>query len=475
MIRKAIFILLFAFIGHCLTRSVSAQDLQVLKRGVVRIVNPSNKSQGTGFIIHITADRSQLFILTASHVVTDVEYPEIYYFNRSGSVKGKILNREDDEAKGLALIVVSTNVRSSSDLISLELAESAGVQGGEAGYVIGFPNGTSIPTITPASIARREGRNIVFSGGVNPGNSGGPLILAGKVIGLVTDVTSLAYATPAESVIQYISGILPDFAAPATLAGSTWEATVYHEDCKDAMDQARCRKPRKFLYTFHTSGKFTNTEVDIYECAPNCEDEGYWQQSGDSISVNLPGVMSDGADKGDITIDAFLRGGQMEGQGRFKSEYLPVRWRFTAVRSRPREVTVALNLVGTKWVGKQDDCVNFASIRSERPLFVNANWPGQDNSALYAELCRFELSFLRGGRFVYRDLKEGMTESGTWRQAGDTLTASYNDKDGDTFTFEGTNNGIKLTGKLTIKYRATNSNGSRTARQPTTAKWTAVR
>ena len=120
MIRKAIFILLLAFIGHYPTQSVSAQDLQVLKRGVVRIVNPSNKSQGTGFIIHITADRSQLFILTASHVVTDVEYPEIYYFNRSGSVKGRFSIEKTMRSRGWAIIVwVLMSVL--SDLISLEL------------------------------------------------------------------------------------------------------------------------------------------------------------------------------------------------------------------------------------------------------------------------------------------------------------------------------------------------------------------
>lgn len=64
--------------------------------------------------------------------------------------------------------------------------------------------------MTPASIARREGRNLVFSGTVNPGNSGGPLLIGGKVIGIVTDASSLAFAVPAEGIIQYVSGVMPN-------------------------------------------------------------------------------------------------------------------------------------------------------------------------------------------------------------------------------------------------------------------------
>lgn len=108
----------------------AAQDIQSLKSGVVRVVNPMQKAQGTGFIIHISEDRTQLFVLTAAHVVQDTDQPEIYIFNKSNALKGKVLNREIDELKGLAVLVVTSTPAVISGLSALPLGQSSSIQGG---------------------------------------------------------------------------------------------------------------------------------------------------------------------------------------------------------------------------------------------------------------------------------------------------------------------------------------------------------
>jgi tetratricopeptide (TPR) repeat protein len=192
--------------------SAKSQDIQTIKGGVVRIHNSNLKAQGTGFIVHINSTQSQIYIVTSSHVVADVERPDIYLPNKNEPLKGQVLHREEDELRGLAFLTVLGDSKLFAGTHSFELGVSANIVGGESGQVFGFPGGTTIPSVTPANIVRVEGRNLVFTGNMNPGNSGGPLVINGKVIGMVTDVASFSYAIPSDNILLYIKGVEPNVA-----------------------------------------------------------------------------------------------------------------------------------------------------------------------------------------------------------------------------------------------------------------------
>jgi hypothetical protein len=183
-----------------------AQDFQSFKAGVVRIQNKERNEVGAGFILRVEKDRA--YIITAAHVVRGSEHPEIYFMNRpNDSFPSDLIDREDDDQRGLALLVVKPDRQTLNSLTVLKMGNPS-VKGGEAVNVIGFPDGTAFWSVTPASISRLEGRTLVFSGPIRSGNSGGPVLLNSQVIGLVTDtIQQSAYAVRAKNISVYIEGI----------------------------------------------------------------------------------------------------------------------------------------------------------------------------------------------------------------------------------------------------------------------------
>ena len=188
--------------------SARTQDIQAIKSGVVRIVNPELKAQGTGFIVRISPDQSRVSIITASHVVKEAEYCDVYFLGeRNVALKGKVTEPEEDETKGLALLEVVGKKGQFSDVEALEIGESLNFKGGEKVEVFGFPEGALSCTVVPGGIARFEKRTLVISGDVLEGNSGGPVVYNGKVVGLITAIRKLAYAEQGESIRQYLLGL----------------------------------------------------------------------------------------------------------------------------------------------------------------------------------------------------------------------------------------------------------------------------
>jgi hypothetical protein len=129
-------------------------------------------------------------------------------------VEAEVLDREEDDVKGLALLRLKVRSGMAKGVTALELGATTQLGGGEDVRVIGFPDGTAFWTVGSGVIARLEGRNLVFSGSVRSGNSGGPVIFNGQVIGLMTDVSgSSAYAARGEVIELYVNGIEPTRAA----------------------------------------------------------------------------------------------------------------------------------------------------------------------------------------------------------------------------------------------------------------------
>ena len=166
-----------------------AQSLDAQKAGVVKITSQSDELRrtGTGFIVRLEKDAA--FILTASHVVEGDKQPRVEFFTRRNSaVSAEVLRIEGGDSRGLALLVVRGKENLPQGLQALPMATSESLSGGEPVVVIGFPQGGGSWAVLRASVVSQEGRELTLDGSIGEGNSGGPVLRDGRVIGVVTTV-----------------------------------------------------------------------------------------------------------------------------------------------------------------------------------------------------------------------------------------------------------------------------------------------
>jgi S1-C subfamily serine protease len=208
---RSIPLLLVALLGPTSMRE-AAQDMNSLKAGVVRISNTKSGEIGTGFIVRIVKDR--MYVVTSSHVVHGNGDPDLYLYNRQQDpIRATVRDIEEDGLKGLALLTLKANEATFSSLREFTFKDSSQLSGGEDVRIIGFPDSTEIWTVSSATVARLDGRNLVFSGIIHRGNSGAPVLLNGQVVGLVTDINrdqELTYAARSESIVAYVNGIVKE-------------------------------------------------------------------------------------------------------------------------------------------------------------------------------------------------------------------------------------------------------------------------
>lgn len=205
--------------------SATAQEINTIKAGVVRIENTKQQDQnvGTGFVVKING--TNIYVVTAAHIVRGDQHPNVYLFNQGFQpLSATVIDMEEDDVKGLALLLVNTTEQSAAKLVAIKLRSTSDLGNGENVRVIGFPGGTSIWTVDSGTIKRLEGRNLVLSGAISGGNSGGPIVLGQHSIGLVTDVSQAdGFATRAESLLTYVNGFLP---APVSIDSPSQTITL---------------------------------------------------------------------------------------------------------------------------------------------------------------------------------------------------------------------------------------------------------
>jgi len=181
-----------------LTHSHAAPSIQDLKHGVVKITSTLGGKQriGTGIIVRVEPDAAS--IVTASHVIEGDQYPKVSFFSKPNRpLTAKAIGLEGGDERGLGALLVEGILP--PDLMALPFNPSLRVSGGEHVTLIGFPGvaGTSW-AVTSGTIAGSSGRDLSFTAPADEGNSGGPLLMNGQVIGIITKVGSpFAHATPA--------------------------------------------------------------------------------------------------------------------------------------------------------------------------------------------------------------------------------------------------------------------------------------
>ena len=191
------FIALFILLSPWGNSSSVAQTIEELKAGVVKITSRVGGQErvGTGFIVKLEEDVA--YIVTASHVVEgDAEPLVTFYPKPTQSFASRILGLEGANPQGLAALIVENNLP--NNVKSLTLDKTVDFAGTEEIIVIGFPRlAGSAWMVTRATLGGKKGSTLTFTGAVNEGNSGGPLLLTGKVVGVITESQgSFGHAIP---------------------------------------------------------------------------------------------------------------------------------------------------------------------------------------------------------------------------------------------------------------------------------------
>ena len=186
------------FVGFSsITYADSKPSIEDLKAGVVKITSTlDGKTRiGTGIIVNLEDDAA--YIVTASHVIEGDADPNVTFFtDPNEAFTAKVIGLEGGDPKGLAALRVKD--APSSGLRVLRMDESATIYGGERVSLIGFPRVAGVPwAVTTGTIAGQKGSDLSFSGTADEGNSGGPLLIDGKVVGVVTQMSDqFGYASP---------------------------------------------------------------------------------------------------------------------------------------------------------------------------------------------------------------------------------------------------------------------------------------
>lgn len=194
---KGLWFVLLSLMPVLTPHHVVAQAIEDLNPSVVKIVAKvlGKTKMGTGIIIRIESDSA--YIVTASHVVEGDPNPKIeFYTQRNRYVSSRIVGMEGGDNRGLAALLVEGEFPDGINPIPLNTQLE--VKPGDAVTLIGFPRMAGVPwAVTKGETVGRKGRDLVFSGAVDEGSSGGPLLKNHQLIGIVSEVGSpFAYAVP---------------------------------------------------------------------------------------------------------------------------------------------------------------------------------------------------------------------------------------------------------------------------------------
>ncbi len=168
----------------------AAQQIDELKKGVVKITAQSDGKTkvGTGFIVRI--EKNAAYVVTASHVIEGDPQPKVAFRGQdSKHFSAHVKGTKGGDPRGMAVLVVLGDLP--QGIKALSMSVDFEINGGEEVMVIGFPRMPAVPwAVTPGVVTGQEGEYLVFSGAAAEGNSGGPVLWNGLVVGVVTEVLS---------------------------------------------------------------------------------------------------------------------------------------------------------------------------------------------------------------------------------------------------------------------------------------------
>ncbi len=206
------------FIGFSYAGDASFATSEIVVK-IQAVRNPPNYQQpwqnvgqhtthGTGFII------SKNRILTNAHVVSDSVFIQVRRAGRTEKFPAEVVHF--DHESDLALLHVADR-SFFKDVKPLSIGKLPDVRDKVAVY--GFPDGGDKLSITEGVVSRIEHTSYAYSGSfllscqidasVNSGNSGGPVVLDNKVVGVAfqgmgNNYDNIGYMIPAPVVMQFL-------------------------------------------------------------------------------------------------------------------------------------------------------------------------------------------------------------------------------------------------------------------------------
>lgn len=183
------------------------QPTENLKHGVVKIIAQGEGQQpkvGTGVVVRV--DQDAAYIVTAAHVIEGDPKPTVTFFpNPQPPLVAQVVGIQGGDQHGLAALRVAGSIP--DGVAALPLDVTTKVVGGEALTFIGFPRTLPPWTVSTGTLSGMNGPTLAFQALVEEGHSGGPLLLNGQVIGVVSDTRGrLGYAVPASILAVALRG-----------------------------------------------------------------------------------------------------------------------------------------------------------------------------------------------------------------------------------------------------------------------------
>jgi formylglycine-generating enzyme required for sulfatase activity len=190
----------------CFFNLAWAQDIVQVKKGVVKIsAQVEGKTKvGTGVVVRV--DKDAVYIVTAAHVVEGDSKPSVTVFSQPQQpLMAQVVGIQGGDQNGLAALRVAGPIP--DGVVALPLDLTTKVVGGEALTFIGFPRTLPPWTVSTGTLSGMNGPTLAFQALVEEGHSGGPLLLNGQVIGVVSDTRErLGYAVPASILAVALRG-----------------------------------------------------------------------------------------------------------------------------------------------------------------------------------------------------------------------------------------------------------------------------
>ncbi|MBX3329909.1 MAG: SUMF1/EgtB/PvdO family nonheme iron enzyme [Nitrospira sp.] len=223
MVRISLMFLVMLLMVLDVHAAIGVLDIEGLKSGVVRITaTEGNKTKvGTGFIVKLAPEIA--YIVTAAHVVAGDSRPKIQFFTQQDvQIQATVKHIEgSDDVTALALLVIRGKANIPSGLAAMSLAISARFAGADEVIVIGHPRQAGEWSVLTGAIVSRQGRYVTIDANIDEGNSGGPIIHSGHVVGVIGGAQRYGKGVTIGTVHEYLEGHGILIQAPATQSAAT--------------------------------------------------------------------------------------------------------------------------------------------------------------------------------------------------------------------------------------------------------------
>ena len=177
----------------CCPLPLQAQGIEQALSSVVRItgVRGGGTAEGTavrgsGFVVGV--ERGLAVVVTSSHVIEGAKFEVAFAIDPSRSFAippADVIKIETQNINGLAVFRVRGALP--AQLRPLGLITGEGPPIGTSFFLVGFPEMATTPRTVSRVFGGRDGQRLVIDQSVGEGFSGGPVIVDGKVVGMVTD------------------------------------------------------------------------------------------------------------------------------------------------------------------------------------------------------------------------------------------------------------------------------------------------